>query len=535
MKEIESIPNASRTLQALKNLGYDINSSIADVVDNSISAKVDSNNIDVSLIIDPSDNIVCRIQDDGCGMDENTLKEAMRFGTDTTYENNSLGKFGMGMKTASLSHCDVLTVISKTMTSDISGFRWDIRKINHSPNKWTLLHLTKREIQDILDKENLQLSSQGTIVMWDELFSINEDYHSYQISKFANNYYFRICSQLKVYLGMIYHRFLEGSVDNHPSFNLTVNGEPVTPWDPFWRSEENTEEIHFNKGFSELFFTGCSKPVRISGYVLPNKEGFSTEEAWKNAKGLLSWNDSQGYYIYRANRMIRFGGWHGTKAKDEHDKLARLSIDIDPSLDELFRITVNKSKVQFPEKLFLHLKQKINPKIIGKAKSKYNKSKEKLHVKNKIRSSEKGKIIPKELLSDNNIHTNRGKRENIGFVEVNNPNGTWLANRINDFLKYGTSKDFEIISENLKEEKLWKIVCHSSGKFKVIVNASHPFYLKYYNSSTNKAVTEALDALIFSLAFAELYNRNDQNSQLFKTYKTVCSKSLERLLMEGII
>ena len=87
----------------------------------------------------------------------------------------------------------------------------------------------------------------------------------------------------------------------------------------------------------------------------------------------------------------------------------------------------------------------------------------------------------------------------------------------------------------MEDDRLWKIVCNNDDKFKVIVNASHPFYTKIYRSSTNKAMTSAMDALIFSLAFAELYNKNDQNAHLFDTFKTVCSKALERLTKEEII
>lgn len=535
MKEITSIPNASRTFEALRNLGYDLYSSIADVVDNAITETVKAKNIGVLFDFDPDGNIVCRIQDDGCGMSEKELEEAMRLGTNTTYEENDLGKFGMGMKTASLSHCDTLTVISKKKGNPICGYRWDISKIQKT-GKWTLLQLSKDKIKTILNRENLEINEHGTIVFWDNVFLINENYKSYSSEKFAQNYYFRLLSHLKLHLGMIYHRFLDGTLSNEDSINLTVNDERLEPWDPFCRNEPNTEEIELKKDLEELSIPGYSLPVRIKCYVVPNKEGFSSEEAWKKAKGLLSWNDSQGYYIYRANRIIRFGGWHSTKAKDEHDKLARVSIDIDSTLDELFRITVNKTRVQFPEILYHHLKTKVNPKIVRKAKARYNKSDAKLQVKNNFRKS-KGKIdeVSKGLLEENKIKTNVSGNGQSNSVHVQNPSGTWLSNKINDFLKYGSEKDYEIVSDHLEDGSLWKIVCNNNDKFKVIVNASHPFYSKIYNSSKNKAATGAMDALIFSLAFAELYNKNDQNAHLFDTFKTVCSRALEKITEEEII
>ena len=531
MREIISIPGASRTFAALRKLGYNLSSSIADILDNSITKKVSAKNINIFFIFNKQNNIICRIHDDGCGMSPIELEEAMRLGTDTTYESNDLGKFGMGMKTAALSHCNILTVISKKQNEKICGFRWDISKITETGD-WTLLQLDEKEIQEVLDQEETKLGEQGTIVLWDDLFNINREYKSYKIEKFAQNYYFRILNELQLHLGMTFHRFLDGSLDKESSVKITVNNEILTAWDPFCRLEPQTVPIVFKKGINELKIPGYLHSIKIEGYVLPNKAEFSSEEEWKKAKGLLSWNDSQGYYIYRANRIIRFGGWHGTKAKDEHDKLARISIDIDPSLDELFSITVSKTKVQFPEVLFHHLKSKVNPQIVKVAKAKYNKSAEKLSVKNKFRNNQGVVQLAKDLLEEKKIKTS----SNEITVEVQNPTGTWLSNKINDFLNYGSDKDYEIISANFdNEEILWKIICNKDEKFKVVINAKHPFYSRIYVTSPNDKITSTIDAFIFSLAFAELYNKTDQNAHLFDTFKTVTSQVLAKLTKEKII
>ena len=117
MIEVESIPNAYKTFEALRSLGYDLNSSVADLIDNSIAAEVSSKNIQIKLELDEDNNAFFLIKDDGSGMTESILEESMRIGADADYSNNDLGKFGMGMKTATLSHCDKLTVISKTGVS----------------------------------------------------------------------------------------------------------------------------------------------------------------------------------------------------------------------------------------------------------------------------------------------------------------------------------------------------------------------------------------------------------------------------------
>jgi hypothetical protein len=534
MKEITSIPNAARTFDALRNLGYNLDSSIADIVDNSITEKVSAKKVSVNLALYSQRKIVCRIQDNGCGMIQSELQEAMRLGANTTYEEKDLGKFGMGMKTASLSHCNILTVISKRKRSEICAFRWDIGHVRKKG--WTLLELTKGEILDILKKEKINLEDSGTVVLWDDIFWLNEQLASYDSAKLRNNFYFRIVEDTKLHLGMTYHRFLDGSLGKKNQIEIKVNGSKLSAWDPFCRKEPNSKEISLKSGSASFKLKGYRTPVRIAAYTVPAKEEFSSEEAWKNAKGLLSWNDSQGYYIYRANRIIRFGGWQGTKAKDEHDKLARISIDIDSELDELFRITVNKARVQFPEELFQHLKTVINPFVVKKAKSAYKKTNGNLTVRNKFRRNENVIAeISKTLMEENEIKITNTDKSTSASVKVSNPSGTWLSNKISEFLKYGSDKDYEIISDKFKDDSLWKIICDEGSKFKVIVNAAHPFYEKIYKTTTNKAATDAVDALIFSLAFAELYNRNNQNAPLLNTFKSVCSEALKRIISSKVI
>ena len=139
------------------------------------------------------------------------------------------------------------------------------------------------------------------------------------------------------------------------------------------------------------------------------------------------------------------------------------------------------------------------------------------------------------LIGENKITTRLSGYDAGSIVEVDNPAGSWLSNKINEFLKYGTDKDYEIVSAHLGKGEIWKIVCSRDEKFKVVINADHPFYTRLYETGANKATSIALDALFFSLAFAELYNRNDQNAQLFNTFKSVCSKALERIVEKGIV
>ncbi len=534
MKEVASIPNAYRTIEALRNLGYTPNAAIADVVDNAITSTVAAKNVQVLLNLDSEDRIICRIQDDGNGMNEEILEEAMRLGSDVNYADNDLGKFGMGMKTASLSQCDMITVISKKKGASVAGYRWDVSHVRDKG--WVILKLDESEITSLLKINTMPIGPQGTIVFWDNLTWLNQEYSSYSNKNLKQNFVFRTVETLRTYLGMVYHRFLDGSLPANQTINIWVNNEKIPPWDPYCREEPNSETVQLTENTSHYIIPGTEIPIRIKAYLMPTKDGFSNETAWKNAKGLLSWNDSQGYYIYRENRIIRFGGWHGTKAKDEHDKLARIGIDVNSKLDSQFKITVNKAIIEFPDTLFLHLKNEVNPLVVKKAKDKYNKSSENKGFSNKFRrNSDNIGRLSKDLLEESRITTRVSRNYDGDTVEVQNPAGTWLSNKITEFLKYGTGEDYEIVSGHLEKGELWKIVCSREDKFKVIVNADHPFYSIMYEAAANKATSNALDALIFSLAFAELYNRNNQNAQLFETFKTVCSKALERIVEEGMI
>jgi len=526
MKKIISIPNASRTFDALRSLGYDLNSSIADLVDNSITPKVNAG--DVSVVLSKDRNkFKLHICDDGLGMTDSELEEAMRIGADAKYKPEDLGKFGMGMKTASLSHCNILTVISKKKNHALTGYKWDLNHVKRTDDGWVLFQLTDTEITEVLQKEKIKLGSNGTVVFWEDLFLLDEEYHSYKNEKFATNFFFKTEEQLKLYLSMVFHRFLEKK-----QLTIKVNNDKLTPWDPFWRKEKNTHEVVLAKNISHFKIKEDLNPVIITAYILPNKESFSSEDTWREAKGLLSWNESQGYYIYRANRIIRFGGWQGTRALDEHDKLARVSIDLDSNLDRFFRITVNKAKVEFPESLFNHLKINVNH-IVSKAAQKHYRPKtEKFN--NKFRKQENRlNGITKSFVRENGIKTNQVYTGNE--ISVTNPTGIWVANKVSEFLKFGSNKDFEVVSGKVEDGHFWKVVCNVNEKFKVIVNQDHPFYHRFYDSATNKSITNAVDALIFSLAFGELFNKTTQNAHLFDTFKTIFSQALEKVTIEKLI
>jgi hypothetical protein len=154
--------------------------------------------------------------------------------------------------------------------------------------------------------------------------------------------------EVDLYLGMVFHRFLSGEVPTRKLF-ITVNGQKVIPWDPFCRSEPKTEDLPA-KDLQVIGVDGVGF-VRVHSYVLPPQKEFSSDAAWRRASGPQQWNRQQGFYIYRANRMIQSGGWNRMRTPDEHTKLARVSIDFFPELDAVFGINIAKAYVNLPQDL----------------------------------------------------------------------------------------------------------------------------------------------------------------------------------------
>jgi len=536
MKAHENPAHAGRTFEALRGIGYDLNASVADLVDNSITPRVGSDVVEIIFKkeLDQYSNkekFILKVVDNGCGMTNEELWDAMTIGADVgeNYGSRDLSRYGFGMKTASLAHCQILNVISKK-NNKVSGYKWDLNRLK-GKKKWEMYEMDKLETNDIIEKCDVKLGKTWTIVVWKDLFQIEKDYVSYSKPAMAENFYYNLIAELKIHLGMVFHRFIDGSIDDNP-LTLRINKTDIEPWDPFQRHEEYAKEIEFDDDKSNFNLSDNDVPVIIKGYIMPNQDQYSSPDAWKDGKGLLSWNDSQGYYIYRENRIIRYGGYQGIRGKDEHDKLARISIDISREMDKEFKLNVSKNLLQFPAELRHHLKENINKYVTGPARDRYDKKyeREKHVVKNRIRNKKK-KLdqLALDLMNQSNISTTKSFL-NKKKVKVNNPNGKYIANDIMEFFEVSAKDSYEVLSDNLESNQLWKVVCNDENKFKVIVNSKHPFYDLIYKSNNPRTVTEAVDALIFALAFSELKIRNKSNEYMLQDFKSSCSTALKELI-----
>lgn len=340
---IEVLPSAKRLIRSLRDIGYDLNHAVADLVDNSIAAK--AGRIEVTLRFDGEDSWI-RVADDGNGMSRAEITEAMRFGSEREYDTSDLGKFGLGLKTASLSQCRCLTVASRVSESSrrIEARQWDMDEIART-NSWHVFNLGPPDRPERLT-EPLCFRT-GTVVLWDRLDRVL----SYRIpwGKRAKAGLFTSAEELELHLGMVFHRFLAGEARRRKRLHIKINDTQIEPWDPYARSEADTREI-----WSEEFEVRTDKGtglVRGTGYVLPRQDRFSSRQAFDRMSGPAKWNRQQGFYIYRGDRLIQSGGWSRMRTADEHTKLARVALEFQPDLDDAFSINVTKARVGLPRSL----------------------------------------------------------------------------------------------------------------------------------------------------------------------------------------
>lgn len=337
------IPSARRLMASLRDIGYDPPAAVADLVDNSIDA--DARNIDVTLMAEGSDSWV-RVADDGSGMSERRLEEAMRYGSSRAYDDEDLGAFGLGMKTASLSQCRRLTVATRRSPQGrIEIRRWDLDHVARC-DEWELQRLTPRKVGDRL-LAPLQGTS-GTVILWERLDRVLE--YARPDGRAAMSRFSGLTEEIREHLEMVFHRFLSGELRRgRARIAITVNGEWLEPWDPFARAEKASHEL--SRQWLSLRHEGRLHRVGVRPFVLPNQIQFSSPEAHAAAAGPKRWNRQQGLYIYRRDRLIQSGGWNRLRTTDEHSKLARIAVNIPPDADSAFHINVSKMSVTLPTEL----------------------------------------------------------------------------------------------------------------------------------------------------------------------------------------
>ena len=310
--EIILEPDPARVMEGLRDTGYSFNTAMADLVDNSIAAKATIIKVKISKNLDNTVNVY--IADNGTGMNLDGLKNAMRYGSVRRQDPSSLGKFGLGLKTASTAFCRCLSLLSKDATSEYHKVQWDLDEIAKT-NKWLLLQpkISPDEI-DLL--EEVTDGKSGTLVIWDKVDRLLKAYSN---NSYLNKAYNKLIEDLKFHFSMVYQRFLDTSFITAPNVEIYVNDSKVEPWDPFCLKHSKTKQLAI-QDIPVQMPDGSNTEFHLGAYLLPRVDDFANKE--ERASARVS-NDFEGFYVYRENRLIYFGSWLGMFTNDPHISLLR--------------------------------------------------------------------------------------------------------------------------------------------------------------------------------------------------------------------
>ncbi len=339
MKEILLSPHAASLSQSMRDLGYSLEAAIADLIDNSITASAE--NIWIFLEIKDTEEAYLVIIDDGSGMTNDELLEAMRPGSRNPRERrdaDDLGRFGLGLKTASFSQCKSLTVVSRK-NRDLVAAQWDLDLIA-SRNEWIVTVPATDEIGNMpyLDR----LGSHGTYILWQKLDRLLENSGP---ERSRTDAYDKL-SIVEKHLALVFHRYLSGDYKKW-KIAIHINGHPIIAFDPFCLSNRATQLLQ------EEIIRIAGHEIRIQPYILPHHSKLSRKE-YDLYRDFVS---NQGAYVYRNGRLIAWGDWFRLIPKSEATKLARIRIDFPNSLDELWTIDIKKSRAHPPHQVREKLRQ----------------------------------------------------------------------------------------------------------------------------------------------------------------------------------
>ncbi len=333
--EISHPPHSTTLLNSMRSVGYTLESAVADIIDNSITAGANC----ISVLFDKGDETSgpwLAICDNGCGMSRETLLQSMRFGSREETEDvrhvRDLGRYGLGMKTASLSQCRKLTVFS---WQDGIGhaFCWDL---DHVGDNWTLLELEADFVHQnsILNFVLAKLSSrgqvpfnpasQGTIVLWECLDRDNLQRAVIDASML----------QVREHISLVFHRFMRREADGHPIIRFDMNHMAVKPANPFAEEDSRCEKL-----WPDTCWCDNRAMTAYQVYLIPN------DPAYAGNGGFVQ---NQGFYVYRNKRLIQKATWLRLRPKEQATQFLRIQLDVAADHDARWQVDVRKSQVTPP-------------------------------------------------------------------------------------------------------------------------------------------------------------------------------------------
>lgn len=520
IEEIELLPDPERVIVGLRDTGYEFSTAVADIVDNSIAAN--ATQVQLFLAADLNGQIRLLIADDGEGMGREGLINAMQYGSKVRQNAASLGKYGLGLKTASTAFCKRLSVISRADGATPALMAtWDLYHVA-KVNKWSLL-LTENcddEALELLDR--IAPDKPGTVVLWEKVDRLMKDYAN-PTGMPAKKALKAREDSLRHHLAMVYQRFLDPSDSRAQNVSIELNGKAVTPWDPFQRGHA---ELVAEQVIPTELSDGRSAEFTVRAYILPRREEFPDD---KLASAALLSNERQGIYIYRENRLIHDADWLGLYQKEPHLTLLRVEFSFDHTLDDAFHLDIKKSQIILNDDLAKWLQTEFLPAPRREANRRSREGQQKVISKkgegahdtsnNNIRNREAAAGGPQVSVGD----------AGTGEAIVHNKHGTTrLKLTITSAKRPG--EVFVQPVDGITNGLLFQPALIEQYRA-VQLNTSHPYYHKVYVPNLNHSVTmQGLDSLMWALAVAELSTVQDSTAATFRDMRYEISRILEKLV-----
>ena len=319
-------PNPKSTINSYRSFGYNLSTALSDIIDNSISANASEIRLEYKWNGPDSFISIC---DNGTGMNLSELVLAMTPGSkDPEEERNQkdLGRFGMGLKTASFSQCKRLTCITKKESYATIKRCWDIDYIN-AENEWQLINF----VSDNLFLEKIENSNSGTLVLWEKLDRILGD--ADVLNESVKNAFYQEMLSVKQHLSLVFHKFIESK-----RIKIFFQNTEIEANNPFLLTLDQKPEMGQPESFSN---------VDITYFILPHMSEIGKAD-YEKSGGSLGWFQAQGFYIYRGDRLLVAGDWLGLEKKRDYSKLARIAVNFTNASDFNWHLDIKKSTATPP-------------------------------------------------------------------------------------------------------------------------------------------------------------------------------------------
>jgi hypothetical protein len=533
-------PSPSRLAESLRDTGYSYQAAFADIVDNSVAAGASNVNIEIS---DGALGTALRVvfYDDGCGMTREQLLDAMRYGSKKRSIAKSLGKFGMGLKTASTAFCRRLIVISMS-GEGITASAWDLDHIIDT-DSWELSPVDVASYaEEVENLEELAVNGTGTVVIWEKIDRLIANSGSDYVDKAVQ----QLTDEISSHLSATFGKFLIGTENfgkltrpeestSAPEIRIALNNSALQGWDPtgsFLNSSSEPDRVLTERTQREVVVTANGRPTKatyeLNGYVLPNKSQMTESEL----AAVRYSNDNQGFYVYREDRLIFSGGWpHRLFAQDSHLNLLRVELNFGHDLDDYFEIDIRKSKINIPAKQRDELKTILAP-WRNEAQKRYRGEKKK---------SKGGTGNPSDPVHQSSSTAIERQHTNTSSIQIKKIDSASknivVENRFGEttISRAQVVEGTEIFVTSvhaLDGKMLWEVAVNG-GHTAVVLNESHEFYKRFYLSGvTSPALVQAMDSMFWALANAELASHSDVAKENFTELRFCLSKDLGLLAQE---